>query len=998
MGFDANRLTNNEIVKTQQTGVSSGQAAQTNSPSSTTPIDFSSKSEKVLSEIVEFINSDEFKSLPPEQQKQKLFERFPALKTMSDEQIKQYITTAKQTVENQRTTETETSQTAESTQDTSKQSELEKLINEYLKQEKSDINDIDKLIAKLHSKEKSGELTDLEKKILEKYNAANQSETDKNQNAQEQNSHSLKHNHRIDKFLSEEQIEKIHNPKTTDKEKLMIYMDADLKRHDKEYAALTSKEAKIQYLDKKIGDIIPEWKNKTPEQKDKIINDQAQEYMTLINALNEDGKTLKDLKNMSASQKNAIVMKYKDNHGIPESPLDTAEQNIIAEIQAGDTNKQVSYQEIEKVLLEKEKAGTLTEAESGLLEKYKLMKRMDKHSMKEHVYTGVSLSERIKNEHYDNLDEYLDDKIKPNMSRREVVEIIAGMENDQIETIAEKLQSMGYSDEEIKKIFFAHKAHIEAHATRDTPAAEVFAQSQAQYIKDDTVLVQVGENTLQHQELIKPFAQGINTYRPDNEAVQISAILASSTRISDASRAQFSQSIVETAQTAQRQLMLGKILSKIKNAAVTEGLAAASNSVDSSVINQYISHIEAAMKNYPPAQQAAIRTALETGTISQQTLSKTELPAQQIVSDNQPLQKSSMQQSLNPQQDLNVVQTQTGFRTESAPSVKTTENTSDKPTQQTVNTQNTTNVSTPTVPLSQLSEQETIELAQKAQVLMDKIENFQKEQSQSIKNWEEVQAAKSKSSVEELTQDSADAQEIPEEIAQYADLELDESEKAVLKQVLTEMFTSNSISRAFEELGKKFGENTQMKFLEVFASKGSLSDIRAFAENFKSNPQIILTLFQFSQDQSLLKYLDNTDILNLYYTGKITNIDAIKDRYDVISKIIEDGMKNGQNRQELGNLITYLPADFQGALLKSYPDLAKNVPGTDEWLKNSISNGSKNDNTQAADYETTLENKQDDILFANNPTATTEAAINPTLVPNHKYEKNKKRNGHIYIA
>lgn len=1008
MSLNANKLANNEIIKTQQTGATSAQTAQVNSSSTSTPIDFSSKTEKVFSEIVEFINSDEFKSLPPERQKQMLFERFPALKTMTDEQIKQYIITAKQTVENQKKKQTEAAQIVENTQDSSKQSDLEKLANEYLKNQKSDIDTIDKLISELLSKAKNNKLTAEERKILDTYNKITQSKTDE-LNAQQKSNDAKSKITDSSSLLSEEQINKLHDPNTTDEQKLIIYADAFLTKNDKEYAKLQSKEEKMKYIDTKLCDIVPEWKNLTSEQKDKYIKSGVQEIITTIKALHEAGMSLTDLKQIPANEKNNIIQKYKIDHNLPISEIENAEKAIIDELQGGDYNKEIRYKDIEQVLLQKEKDGTLTKTEKQLLEKYRLMQKISAGIEKEHVYVGKSLSEKIENDQYNNIEEYLDDKLKPDMKLPEIEKVINGADNEQLIIISNKLESLGYSQEQIRNILDKCKVQIvdnasealvegknigainagtELLAENDTEAAQIYAIEQSHYIKDSTVLAKVGENTIQHQELIQPFAQGINTYKTDKEAVKLSVILASSANVADGNKALFSKSIVETAPTAKRQLILGQELSKINNPAVTEGLAAASNSVDASVRSQYNSHIETAMKNYPPEQQAAIKSALETGTISQQTLSRTELPTQQLSADNQTLPKGNMQQTLNSQQDIKGAQT--GYRAESVASAKSTA--------QTTNTKNTDS-STPTAPRAQMSEQETIELAQKAQALMDKIENFQKEQSQSIKNWEEVQAAKSNASTTEaLSDETVTTEEYSEEIAQYTDLVLDESEKEVLKKVLTEMFTSNSISRAFEELGKKFGENTQMKFLEVFASKGSPSDIRAFAENFKSNPQIILTLFQFSQDQSLLRYLDNADILNLYYTGKITNIDAIKERYEVISKIIEDGMKNGQNHQELGNLITYLPADFQGALLKTYPDLAENVPGTDEWFKKSLSNEKKTNNIQVTDYETSIENKQDDNLFANNKAANNETAINSTRVPNYKYDKYKKRNGYMYLA
>jgi hypothetical protein len=64
------------------------------------------------------------------------------------------------------------------------------------------------------------------------------------------------------------------------------------------------------------------------------------------------------------------------------------------------------------------------------------------------------------------------------------------------------------------------------------------------------------------------------------------------------------------------------------NAAALEGIAAASNSIsDTNMRNQYNSSVTTAAQKFPPEQQNNINTAMQTGKISNETLSKTTPPA-----------------------------------------------------------------------------------------------------------------------------------------------------------------------------------------------------------------------------------------------------------------------------------------------------------------------------------------------------------------------------------
>ena len=119
----------------------------------------------------------------------------------------------------------------------------------------------------------------------------------------------------------------------------------------------------------------------------------------------------------------------------------------------------------------------------------------------------------------------------------------------------------------------------------------------------------------------KSVAIGINNYDV-KDATDILNLVGASEDVSDGVKASLTEKTVEMA-SAERQVYYGRELSKSGNEAVLEGLAAASESVDSSVRSQYTSYVATAASQCSPEAQARINTAMQTGEISEQTRNST---------------------------------------------------------------------------------------------------------------------------------------------------------------------------------------------------------------------------------------------------------------------------------------------------------------------------------------------------------------------------------------
>ena len=164
---------------------------------------------------------------------------------------------------------------------------------------------------------------------------------------------------------------------------------------------------------------------------------------------------------------------------------------------------------------------------------------------------------------------------------------------------------------------------------------------------EDRAKVQVAAANSACAEFIDSWSRGANKNCTREEVVDITTLAGQSPEMTDAGRAKAYRSIVATAQDDDTRLYYGRELSsRTDNVSALEGLAAASDSfTDSNLRNQYNSHISNAASNLPPDDQARINTAMQTGSISQETLSKTSSSSSSSSSQQSSSQQSSQQVS-----------------------------------------------------------------------------------------------------------------------------------------------------------------------------------------------------------------------------------------------------------------------------------------------------------------------------------------------------------------
>jgi len=315
MAIEVNRYGTTPQTTTPAAATGAGTTSATSKP-----IDFNNKNEKnsetqIDSAIINYVNSEEFKSLSPEQQVKQVKEKF--FPTATVDQVKSYITTAKQQASSTQlttsTSQTEATEVNGSTQTSStpatttprtevKQNEIEIAADKYI--EKTGFKGtIDDLKAALLSKKNNGTLNPEEKQLLETIQS-NISKTAGKDNQGKPGE--------FETLLPMKTLVSNEFLKKTPEEKLSDITNAYLIKNDKEYAALSDEEKK-QYLNQQMESITsalnPERKPLSEAQaKAKVLD-----AIVLLQKANDEGKPVQEYLNMNADElKQAISNSKKE--------------------------------------------------------------------------------------------------------------------------------------------------------------------------------------------------------------------------------------------------------------------------------------------------------------------------------------------------------------------------------------------------------------------------------------------------------------------------------------------------------------------------------------------------------------------------------------------------------------------------------------------------------------------------------------------------------------
>lgn len=746
-------------------------------------------------------------------------------------------------------------------------------------------------------------------------------------------------------------------------EKIDTYADYFLSISDDKYNSLEGEEKALyrknkcnEFIEKDLG--FKKWSNLPAAQQDKLYK-----YgVTVLCEMSRNGNSIEDFAKMPLAKQTEFLL----NALSAENKAENAE--VIKELRAkaelissiADTGiKNPTEHDIHKKLQELNKQGKLSPEQKIMLDEYNNLKELGVDFKHEHAHAhsnkvkaktlGCDVNEYIKNSldgiNKDNVNEYKGDIIS--VARGAVLD----KDINQLKFLRDTLKEKGFSDDEIDKLIpakfynrfqargLAHKdgklvaqAIDSAMATKDDAAKISTSKAvnlSAKYLRGKE-LVTVGETAVQYESLVKPFSESINNreYITKEAAADVSKQILSSENVPNASKAVFTKEFVTTAAKngAEEQLYFGKELSEIENPAVTEGLAAASKSVDSSVRSQYDSYVDSAMKNYPPEQQAAIVAARQSGEISKATLAQNTPPT---ASSNSPETRSAQSQmtdsvSKNEQSVVSQGRTTVSSNPAVAPATsKTVSQTHKTSPSQAVRTDKDAQV-----------------MQQKKEALLDKISSYESEKAERIKQRETQKLQKAEKQQEAAIEDETlDTQSVSKtDTTETEELQLSQDEQETLKAVIEDIFQKNSVSAAYAKLLDKIGEAGKDKFLEVFAVKGRDMDVRSFAENYKNNSDTIIKLINYCQSESLkfdlLKMLPSTSISELVSTQKLspTDFDRLVRENKVESKIILEYInknKGSMSVQEMKKYLSFLSLADRNALF----DILKNTKGSDEWLQ-----------------------------------------------------------------
>lgn len=473
------------------------------------------------------------------------------------------------------------------------------------------------------------------------------------------------------------------------------------------------------------------------------------------------------------------------------------------------------------------------------------------------------------------------------------------------ETQAIDVASCGLNTGDNKDLNIANKAF---HRIGKPEHVDQTSLAVPKYIKDHNTRLEYAEQTaaldVKYTDTIAKSWNNLE-FVTTEEAKALGRDFNLSENVSNAAKSTFTKSFVETAANDQIRIEYGQELSKIDNSAVTEGLAAASNSVGEEYRSQYNSYVETAMQNYPPEQQANIRSAMKTGEISQETLSQTTPP-----SGNNNTEKSSSSSNTDGAQNSNSnaavnnnTNSTTGNINQNAGNIQETATTSGRTSasnatasaynntaaqtqsftsqlkQQTVTepTYSTASAADTSVSTKSSSPQSTSQIQSEDNFTAEALQAKKDAVAQNIQNYQNHVEETTRQQENQLSDE--DIQTIDQVFEYPQNMSLSEEEK--IRQVFQKVGTN--VNAIYSIIINKYGSQAQDKFLEILASNGSSANIRSFVNGMTNDPSVIKKLYTYCSNQKLkselLNMLPINDIISMISAGQIKISDLGTNNY-----------------------------------------------------------------------------------------------------------------------
>lgn len=402
---------------------------------------------------------------------------------------------------------------------------------------------------------------------------------------------------------------------------------------------------------------------------------------------------------------------------------------------------------------------------------------------------------------------------------------------------------------------------------------------------DNESLITIGKVGANYEFLHDSFTKGLIKYKEKEDVSSIICNINNSGEVSDAGLAGLNQSLVTNAPSDEDKLFYGQYISEnTNNAAALEGLAAASRSISNARIrNLYNSHVTNAAQSLPPSSQSAINTAIKTGKISNTTLSQTTPPASSSSNTHSSSGNNSNPRTSGSSNSHSTTQTQSQTQNYSQPQQTTYNyNTPTTNTYTNPQTSTTSSVKKSSLASPSLSQADVARVAASNEAKRQQAMEHAKETAQTIdeavEDWNKKHAKKL--SVEDIdTVKAAAAVEAAREAVESS--ATSESEK---ERILTALYNATSIGEVYNILVEALGvTRVQDKFIEILASSGSTSNIKAFVASRAGDSdslvkQLFLRTSSTSLKKELLGMLSSDTVAELLANKQITDLTSVDQR------------------------------------------------------------------------------------------------------------------------
>lgn len=459
----------------------------------------------------------------------------------------------------------------------------------------------------------------------------------------------------------------------------------------------------------------------------------------------------------------------------------------------------------------------------------------------------------------------------------------------------------------------AHLANAEDKRSQDVGSSGMTTGMSRMKPKDASRIAEIGLSGPHGSNIAqklpeKLWAKGYG----EKNITELGILIGNNENISTENRGTWLDSTIQYAPTDDIRVNLSNnFTNDIKNPDMLEYIGAASKYVEEpGKRSQYTSYVTEAAKSYPPATQARIQQAIETGktsfasSTSSSTAQTTRTPSTNTASA--PVVESKTTPKSNVPTQPQVVPDTRSSDTRSSDTRSSDTRSSD--TKTTVTNPASSSISTE-AKTSTTSNPKTLDINTANQRTT---EALQAKKETALNHIEEVQ---DKITVEQAEKEITD-KALKDFVDTLEELEATEDPSKVNADKIKKFINSNSISVIYAKLVDKFGTSILHSLISAVASFGNSSKIDALASIIKDG-NLLEELFAKCQNKRLLDKLQPTTVKK--FIPLMSDLSVV--RSDIMYEFIMELISSNASPDEIKKYLYYLPFGMQANICEAYNNL-----------------------------------------------------------------------------